>query len=258
MAVCPFARWNPIPSHSGPMSKQLGVCLHVTTNHADPHDFFANTRNQASSHFWISDTGDLEQMIDTQYASWAQAAGNFLYTSVEVSGTVDVPMNAAQLAMFAKLYKWGMTVHGWTPQLANIPGQRGLIYHAAGGAAWGGHPCPGPIRIAQRQDILDLVNAPTVVVPTAQEGTVILNKPVCAVVPTPSNLGYWLVAEDGGVFAFGDAPFLGSEGGVALAAPIVGAARTTTGKGLWLVGADGGVFALGDAEYFGGVPGLKP
>jgi hypothetical protein len=36
--------------------------------------------------------------------------------------------------------------------------------------------------------------------------------------------GYWLVARDGGVFAFGDAPFLGSMGGRALNQPIVGMA----------------------------------
>ena len=31
----------------------------------------------------------------------------------------------------------------------------------------------------------------------------------------PRRPGYWLVAPDGGVFAFGDAPFHGSMGGIA-------------------------------------------
>jgi hypothetical protein len=39
--------------------------------------------------------------------------------------------------------------------------------------------------------------------------------------PTPRGLGYWLVASDGGIFAFGDAGFLGSTGGIALHRPIV-------------------------------------
>ena len=30
---------------------------------------------------------------------------------------------------------------------------------------------------------------------------------------TPDGKGYWLVASDGGIFAFGDAPFYGSTGG---------------------------------------------
>ena len=39
-----------------------------------------------------------------------------------------------------------------------------------------------------------------------------LNKPIVgmAAVPTPTGDGYWLVASDGGVFSFGDAPFRGS------------------------------------------------
>ncbi|HVC22872.1 MAG TPA: hypothetical protein VNH82_05540 [Candidatus Dormibacteraeota bacterium] len=36
--------------------------------------------------------------------------------------------------------------------------------------------------------------------------------------------GYWLVASDGGIFSYGDAPFLGSAGAIRLAQPIVGMA----------------------------------
>jgi hypothetical protein len=40
---------------------------------------------------------------------------------------------------------------------------------------------------------------------------------------TPDGFGYWLVASDGGVFTFGDAPFDGSAGSDGLVAPIVAA-----------------------------------
>ncbi|MGQ0520045.1 MAG: hypothetical protein ACT4PX_02690, partial [Actinomycetota bacterium] len=43
---------------------------------------------------------------------------------------------------------------------------------------------------------------------------------------TPSGGGYWLVAADGGVFAFGDARFAGSAGGLRLASPVVGSGGT--------------------------------
>jgi hypothetical protein len=39
--------------------------------------------------------------------------------------------------------------------------------------------------------------------------------------PTPNGQGYWLVASDGGIFAFGNAPFLGSTGAIHLNQPIV-------------------------------------
>jgi hypothetical protein len=68
---------------------------------------------------------------------------------------------------------------------------------------------------------------------------------------TPSGKGYWLVAADGGVFAFGDAHFYGSMGGTALNAPVAAMAATPSGKGYWMVGGDGGVFAFGDAQGLG-------
>ncbi|HVF32905.1 MAG TPA: S8 family serine peptidase [Acidimicrobiales bacterium] len=77
-------------------------------------------------------------------------------------------------------------------------------------------------------------------------------------VPAPRDaLGYWMVATDGGIFAFGDAGFLGSTGDLRLNSPIVGMARTVTGRGYWLVAADGGIFAFGDARFFGSTGNLR-
>jgi hypothetical protein len=70
-------------------------------------------------------------------------------------------------------------------------------------------------------------------------------------IPTPTTVtGYWMVASDGGIFAF-KARFFGSTGGVRLAQPIVTMAPTPDGKGYWLVARDGGVFSFGDAHFFG-------
>jgi Tol biopolymer transport system component len=73
--------------------------------------------------------------------------------------------------------------------------------------------------------------------------------------PTPRSTGYRLVASDGGVFAFGDAPFLGSTGAIRLASPIVGTAALPDGSGYWMVAADGGVFAFGKAGFYGSAAG---
>ena len=61
-----------------------------------------------------------------------------------------------------------------------------------------------------------------------------LHAPVVGMAATPDGKGYWLVASDGGIFSFGDAPFLGSEGGAARGASAVGIAATPHGGGYWI------------------------
>jgi hypothetical protein len=68
---------------------------------------------------------------------------------------------------------------------------------------------------------------------------------------TPGNLGYALVASDGGIFNYGKAGFYGSTGNIALNKPIVGMAYTPTKHGYWMVASDGGIFAFGDAPFKG-------
>ena len=69
--------------------------------------------------------------------------------------------------------------------------------------------------------------------------------------------GYRLVAADGGVFAFGNAPFVGSAGALRLNRPVVGIASRSGGQGYWLVASDGGVFAYGDAPFAGSTGALR-
>jgi hypothetical protein len=78
-----------------------------------------------------------------------------------------------------------------------------------------------------------------------------IRRAITGMASTPTGRGYWLAADDGGVFAFGDAHFWGSTGGIHLNRPIVDIAATPSGRGYWLVASDGGIFSFGDAHFWG-------
>ena len=67
--------------------------------------------------------------------------------------------------------------------------------------------------------------------------------------PGPANSGgYWLVASDGGIFAFGNAAFYGSTGGHRTSTSRSWAwPPPPTARGYWLVASDGGIFSFGNA-----------
>jgi subtilase family serine protease len=79
-----------------------------------------------------------------------------------------------------------------------------------------------------------------------------LNAPVVGLVPSSDGGGYFMVAADGGVFAFGDAKFEGS-------CPSIGGCSGTavaivpdgSGNGYWLVTSNGAVYPFGDAPSLG-------
>ena len=74
---------------------------------------------------------------------------------------------------------------------------------------------------------------------------------------TPAAQGVWLVAQDGGIFSYGEARFFGSTGAIKLNQPVVGMAGTPSMKGYWMVASDGGVFSFGDAAFYGSMGATK-
>ncbi len=88
--------------------------------------------------------------------------------------------------------------------------------------------------------------------PAGSDGPHPLAAPIVAMVPSADGAGYFMVASDGGVFAFGDARFAGSCPGIGgCAGPAVAVMPDATGNGYWLVTATGNVYAFGDAPYLG-------
>ncbi len=79
-----------------------------------------------------------------------------------------------------------------------------------------------------------------------------LNAPIVGMVPSSDGNGYFMVASDGGVFAFGDARFAGSCPGIGgCAGAAVAVMPDHSGNGYWLVTSAGAIYAFGDAPFFG-------
>jgi hypothetical protein len=79
-----------------------------------------------------------------------------------------------------------------------------------------------------------------------------LNAPIVGMVPSIDDNGYFMVASDGGVFAFGDAHFAGSCPGIGgCSGSAVAVMPDASGNGYWLVTTTGSVYTFGDAPYFG-------
>jgi hypothetical protein len=79
-----------------------------------------------------------------------------------------------------------------------------------------------------------------------------LNAPIVAMVPSIDDGGYFMVASDGGVFAFGDAHFAGSCPGIGgCSGAAVAVMPDASGNGYWLVTKTGTVYTFGDAGYYG-------
>ena len=79
-----------------------------------------------------------------------------------------------------------------------------------------------------------------------------LNAPIVGMVPSIDDGGYFMVASDGGVFAFGDAHFAGSCPGIGgCSGSAVAVMPDHSGNGYWLVTSTGNIYTFGDAPYFG-------
>jgi hypothetical protein len=86
----------------------------------------------------------------------------------------------------------------------------------------------------------------------------VLGDVTAATQPTPSltltppqGAGYWLVTQNGFVYAFGSAQYLGNMTVTSATGPVVGIASTPDGNGYWLVTANGTVAGFGDATSYG-------
>ncbi len=250
MSIVPFAKWEPVPSHSGPMAGHQGLVLHVQVGNGDCYGEFDVPANQASSTWWVSKTGQLVQYVDSDVTAWTEAQGNPYWDSVETEGLVSEPLTDAQILTLARLYVWGHQKYGWPLVMTDDVNAAGFIWHGAGGAAWGGHTgCPGDLRKPQRAAVLFI--AGLVLNPAPGQPPAPAPPKETSMIAQHPTAGYAVLRPDGAVDCYDGAPSFGSMFGRPMNAPLVGIAYTATGKGYWLLGADGGIFCFGDAVGHG-------
>lgn len=165
-ALVPFATLELLPSglrpdgqsyFGGALTAVRGAVFHVNAGNGDPYNWWTNRTNPhvASAHLQIMKTGQLKQYVPLDRVAWAEVAGNGEWHSVETEGFPTEPLTGPQFDTFARLLAWGHTSPwAWPLQVCDDPAGHGLGTHEMGGAAWGGHACPGPIRAGQRPALL--------------------------------------------------------------------------------------------------------
>ncbi|WP_298344860.1 G1 family glutamic endopeptidase [Ferrimicrobium sp.] len=227
---------------------------------------YASTSQQGSGFIAISQTGTVTGENGAQ--AYGSVSGS--HTIVGAAPTPDgggywIVTKSGHVYAYGDAKYYGDT---YTDGLTGLSGSKplnapivGIAADPSGGGYW---------LVASDGGVFNFGNAPflgstyTYGV-TGLLGAKPLNAPITAIVSTSSGEGYWLIAKDGGVFDFGNAPFLGStytygltglSGSKPLNAPIIGAIATPSGNGYYMVGADGGVFDFGDAKFSGSTYGL--
>ncbi len=190
MAKFSGAVWHSVRNYTkGGQDQVLGVVVHIMDGTLEgSQSWFNNPAANASSHFGTGKDGQLRQWVDTADRAWAQAAGNRTYLSVENEGRGGDSLTKAQITANAKVLAWAHTKYGVPLVLANKVGDKGLAYHALGGAAWGGHTsCPGSHVVAQLPLIVAEAKAILQIKDTPAKPTVPAPKPIPHYAPFPGD-----------------------------------------------------------------------
>src|SRR5581483_10992445 len=169
----------------------------------------------------------------------------------DYSGGYQPP--APALDALVRLLAWKAGRHDIDPKGASpftaVDGSRRNFPNIAGHRDVGETGCPGG-RLYERlpeirQRVADTVGQPAAPPPPPPAPLPPLPAPI------PAFPGFWSVAPDGRIRAYGDAAAAGDLAGRKLGGAIVSLAATPGGHGYWMLGADGGVFAFGDAPFLG-------
>jgi hypothetical protein len=133
------------------------VNLHVQAGTGSLFGFF-NQSGRASSHFWVSYGGVVEQYVDTKLQAEADLDGNDATVSIETEGGTGAgadtdPWTSAQINALVALCRWIMDTHGIPKVQASSSktdsSSKGLSWHRLG--IDGNFPALPDIRAGRNQ-----------------------------------------------------------------------------------------------------------
>ena len=136
------------------MHTMVGTLTGTIASFNDPH-------RQASAHFGIGFDGRIHQFgpLGKGWEAWHAMAANLTWYGIEHEdgGDQHKPLTDAQITASAQVVELLSRFAGFPLQVTDDVHGRGYGTHVMGGAAWGGHTCPGPgPRAGQRKAIIDL------------------------------------------------------------------------------------------------------
>lgn len=137
-----------------------GMVLHTCEGYYEGTIAWCNNPvSKVSYHFVVAKDGRIAQLVDLKDKAWCQSGGNSEWVGVgfEGFGGRGETLTDSQVHGGASIYAWLNQSYGIPFNTTDdIHNGRGLIYHGAGGTAWGGHfSCPGSQIVAQRQLMLE-------------------------------------------------------------------------------------------------------
>lgn len=152
----------PCPNGTYGSGAIMGVLMHTMVgNLPGTVQWFNNRASQVSAHFGIAQDGEIHQFgpIGKGWIAWHAAAANHDWYGIEHAdnGAPVNPLTPAQITASAQLVEVLARFAGFPLRVTDSPASKGYGTHVMGGAAWGGHTCPGPgPRAGQRPAIITL------------------------------------------------------------------------------------------------------
>lgn len=159
---------SPFPCVNGKLGvtgKMQGVLMHTMVgNLPGTIASFNDPNRQASAHFGIAQDGRIHQFgpLGKGWMAWHAMAANLSWYGIEHAdgGDQHNPLTTEQITASAQVVELLSRFAGFPLQVTDDVHGRGYGTHVMGGAAWGGHTCPGPgPRAGQRAPIIALAMA---------------------------------------------------------------------------------------------------